>query len=113
MTELICIACPKGCRLSVDSELNVAGHSCERGVAYGRGEARNPVRIVTSTVRIEGGMHPRCPVKTNGSIPKGRVIDAMRALDGVCLKAPVRAGQPAVADVCGTGVDFVVTRDMD
>jgi len=110
--EIVCIACPRGCRLMVDDGLNVTGHSCERGVAYGKDEVQNPVRTVTSTVRIEGAIHRRCPVKTSGSIPKHLIFDAMRSLDGICLHAPVRAGQAVVADVCGTGVDFVTTRDM-
>ncbi|MDR1559023.1 MAG: DUF1667 domain-containing protein [Clostridiales bacterium] len=112
MTELICIVCPKGCRLTVDDALRVTGHSCPRGEAYGKEEARHPVRVVTSTVRIEGGGHRRCPVKTNGKIPKGLIFEAMKTLDAVCLKAPVEIGQVAVNNVCGTGVDFITTNEI-
>ena len=112
MTEMICIACPRGCHLTVDSALRVSGFSCERGIAYGQEEARNPMRVVTSTVRIENGLHRRCPVKTAGRLPKALMAEAVRALDGVCLRSPVRAGQVVVADVCHSGVDFVATRDM-
>ena len=112
MTELICIVCPKGCRLAVDERLSVTGHSCMRGEAYGREEINNPVRVVTSTVQVDGGLHRRCPVKTAGSIPKRLVFEAVQALEGVCLRAPIWAGQVVVANVCGAGVDFVATRDM-
>jgi len=112
MTELICIACPKGCRLTVDGALNVTGHDCARGEAYGRDEVRNPLRVVTSTVKVEGGALRRCPVKTTGGIPKGLVIDSVRALDRICIPAPVRAGQIVFANVCGAGVDFIATRDI-
>ena len=118
MTTMICIACPKGCTLAVDdvsgadAELAVTGHSCRRGIDYARNEVQNPKRTVTSTVKIVGGAHRRCPVKTSGSIPKGLVIDAVRLLDDVCLRSPVRAGQVVVEDACGTGVDFVATRSM-
>ena len=108
-TTLICIACPKGCRLTVDEALNVTGHGCERGRNYGREEVQNPVRIVTSTVRVTEGVRRRCPVKTAGSVPRRVVFDVMRVLDGVCLRAPVQAGQTVVADICGTGVDVVAT----
>jgi len=111
--DLVCIACPKGCRLIVDDGLNVTGHSCERGITYGRNEVQNPMRVVSSTVRIEGGIHSRCPVKTSGSIPKYLVFDAVKALRSVCLRAPVRAGQVVAANVCDAGVDFIATRDMD
>ena len=36
----------------------------------------------------------------------------LAALDGVELTAPVRRGQVVLADVCGTGVDVVATRDL-
>ncbi len=114
MTELICIVCPKGCRLRVDEARGFAvkGNSCPRGAEYGRAELTHPVRVVTSTVRIAGALHPRCPVKTSAPIPKKLVFDAVRALDGVRLAAPVSAGQVVVRNVCGSGADFVATRDF-
>ena len=71
MTELICIVCPKGCRLKVDEENGyvVSGNSCPRGAEYGINELLNPVRTVTSTVAIEGGIHRRLPVKTSRPVP--------------------------------------------
>ncbi len=115
MTELICIVCPRGCHLKVDEEngFAVTGNSCPRGAEYGRAELTNPTRVVTSTVRVAGALHPRCPVKTNMPIPKKLVFDAVKALDGVCLKAPVAAGQTVVKNVCGTNADFIATRDLE
>lgn len=111
MKELICIVCPKGCHLHVDEENGyaVTGNACPRGAAYGRTELVNPTRVLTSTVCVEGALHRRCPVKTNGAIPKGKMMDVMHALDGVCLQAPVSLGQIVLADVCGTGVDIVTS----
>lgn len=114
MKELICIVCPKGCRLKVDEERDyaVTGNSCPRGAEYGRAELTHPTRVLTSTVRCVGGAHPRCPVKANGPIPKGDIFPAMALLDGVTLTAPVRTGQVVVKNVLGTGVDFVAARDL-
>lgn len=113
MKELICIVCPKGCRLKVSGDGGqVAGNSCPRGEAYGRAEAVHPTRVLTTTVRVTGAAHPRCPVKTAAPIPKGLLTAAMAALDGVELASPVRTGQLVLADVCGTGVDVVATRDL-
>lgn len=111
MKELICIVCPKGCHLRVDEENGyaVTGNACPRGAQYGRTELVNPTRVLTSTVCVEGALHRRCPVKTNGAIPKGKMMDVMRALDGVCLQAPVALGQVVIANVCGTGADIVAT----
>jgi len=114
MTELICIVCPRGCHLKVDEEngYRVTGNSCARGEAYGKTELTNPTRVITSTVKIEGAEYPRCPVKTDAPIPKRLIFDAMKTLNPVELKAPARIGDIVVKDVCGTGANFVVTRNL-
>ena len=114
MTNLICIVCPKGCHLSVDEEngYQVTGHGCQRGVDYGKKELTNPTRVITSTVKIRGGIHNRLPVKTNSDIPKGMIMEAMKLLDAVEVTAPVHVGDVVVPDICGTGVSWVASRDM-
>ena len=115
MKELICIVCPKGCRLHVDETdgYKVSGNSCPRGEEYGKIELTNPTRTITSTVAVRGAVHPRCPVKTTKPIPKGMIVQAMETLNGLELTAPVALGQVAVANVCGTGADFVTTRGLE
>lgn len=114
MKELICIVCPKGCHLKVDEENDcaVTGNGCPRGAEYGKIELTAPTRVVTSTVRCTGGAHPRCPVKTDRAVPKGMVFQIMEALEGVTLAAPVRVGQTALEDVCGTGANIIATRSL-
>ena len=114
MAKVICIVCPKGCHLNVDenNDYAVTGFGCERGIAYGKKELVNPTRVITSTVKIKDAIHPRCPVKTNGDIPKGLINQAMALLDGVELQSPVNTGDVVVKDICGTGVDWVSTRTI-
>lgn len=114
MKELICIVCPKGCHLKVDenNDYAVTGNGCPRGAEYGKAELTNPTRVVTSTVRIAGASLPRCPVKTDGVIPKGMIFDIMKELDNVELTAPVTVGQVVIENVCGTGVNVVAARTM-
>ena len=115
MTELICIVCPRGCRLKVDEDNNfkVTGNECERGAVYGRDELKHPVRMITSTVRIAGSpINRRCPVKTLRPIPKHLIFCAMRMLDDIELVAPVESGIVVVDDICGTGIPFVTTRGI-
>ena len=58
--ELTCIGCPMGCPLTVTMEdcavASVTGNTCPRGDAYARKEVTAPTRIVTSTVRVSGGL---------------------------------------------------------
>ena len=114
MKNLICIVCPKGCHLQVDEDNGyaVTGNSCPRGAEYGKTELLHPTRVLTSTVRVEGGLHRRLPVKTTAPIPKELLFQAMEALNGVTLTAPVTVGQVVIHDLLGTGVDVVATRDM-
>lgn len=114
MKELVCIVCPKGCHLKVDEEndYQVTGFSCQRGEEYGRQELLHPTRVLTSTVRVTGGLHARLPVKTNGVIPKEKMMEAMHLLDTVCVQAPVKAGQVILPDILGTGVSFIATRSL-
>lgn len=114
MKELVCIVCPKGCRLHVDEEHDyaVTGNACPRGAVYGHGEIKNPVRVLTSTVKLTGGLYRRCPVKTDGSVPKGKLMEIMKQLNAVELTAPVHIGQVVLSDAASTGVNVVVTKEL-
>ena len=114
MKKLICIVCPKGCHLSVDEQngMSVAGNDCLKGEIYAKQELTNPTRTVTGTVKIHGALHPRCPVKTDGVIPKNLVYQASAMLDDVQLESPVKMGDTVLENILGTGVNFVATRDM-
>ncbi|GCF94761.1 molybdopterin oxidoreductase [Enterococcus florum] len=114
MKQFICIMCPKGCHLTVDedNEYQVSGYSCSKGVKYGKAEATNPIRVVTSTVVVKDGESRRCSVKTADGIPKHAVKDAMKIIDTVCLQAPVAIGDVAVENLLDTGIDVVVTSSV-
>lgn len=114
--ELICIGCPLGCMVTVETEAgevkNITGHTCKRGEEYARKEVTNPTRIVTSTVMVEGGHLGMVSVKTKTDIPKGKIFDCVKALKGVCVEAPVHTGDIIVSDVAGTGVDMIATKEI-
>ena len=114
--ELTCIGCPMGCPLVVEMEngavSKVTGNTCPRGDAYGRKEVTNPTRIVTSTVRVEGGTLPVVSCKTRTDIPKGKIFDVVRALKTVTVPAPVAIGQVLVDNVADTGVEIIATKNV-
>ncbi|MFH5836321.1 DUF1667 domain-containing protein [Proteiniclasticum sp. C24MP] len=116
MKEMICIVCPKGCRLQVDEkpdgEIIVMGNGCNRGIPYAKKELTNPTRVITSTVKITGGIHKRLPVKTSTDIPKGLNFDVMRELEKIEVVAPIKVGTVLIKNVLGTGADIVATRNM-
>lgn len=116
MIEMICIVCPKGCRLSVDQrpdgEILVMGNGCNRGIPYAKKELTNPTRVVTSTVKINGGIHKRLPVKTSTDIPKGLNFAVMKELESIELNAPIKVGTVIIKNILNTGADIVATRNM-
>lgn len=113
--NLTCIGCPLGCSLEVTIDNNevtaVTGNTCPRGDAYARKEVTNPTRIVTSTVRVEGGTSAMVSCKTKEDIPKSKIFEVTEALKTVTVKAPVHIGDILLADVAGTGVDIVATKE--
>ncbi len=115
MKELICITCPRGCHLKVDEEndYEVTGNACPRGKVYGYNEVTNPKRVVTSTVKTTSEEYPRCPVKTNGAIPKGKMFEAMKMLDNIVLKTPINEGDVVIENLFETGVSFVACKNID
>ena len=113
MANIVCIVCPKGCRLTVDEQtLEVTGNNCPRGAAYGKAELTSPTRVITSTVKVEKGDICRCPVRTKGAIPKGKMFDVMSALRKVTLVSPVKIGDVVIPNVCDTGIDVIATRNI-
>ena len=115
MKELICIVCPNGCHLKVDEHNGyaVTGNKCDRGIEYGKAELCNPVRVVTSTVKLQNAQSSRLPVKTDAAIPKALIFEAMKVIDSLTVKAPVKAGQVLVKDLLGTGVQLVSCKTVE
>lgn len=115
--NLTCIGCPLGCSLSVEMNngevVSVTGNTCPRGDAYARKEVTNPTRIVTSTVRVSGGVAVMVSCKTKEDIPKGKIFEVTKALTDVVVPAPVKIGEVVLANVADTGVDVIATKNVE
>lgn len=104
---LTCIICPRGCTLeaTIDGEaVTVKGHACPRGEQYAANECTNPVRTVTSTVRVSNRPDTMVSVKTVQPIPKGKMADVMARIRATAVEAPVQIGDSILEDVYGTSV---------
>ena len=116
-TELTCICCPMGCLVTVeldgDKIVSVSGHTCPRGEAYAKKEVTSPTRIVTSTIRVTGGVRERVSCKTASDMPKDRIADVMKAINAAVVTAPVRIGNVLIEDAAGTGVPIVATSNVN
>ncbi len=113
--NLVCVSCPLGCSIEVELEngevVSVTGNTCKRGDEYARSEVTHPVRSLTSTVKVEGGIHPVVPVKSNAPVPKEKMFDCMKVINGATVKAPVKIGDVVIENILGLGVNIVATNN--
>lgn len=114
--EMVCICCPLGCALTVteeNGELKVIGNTCNRGEEYGKKEATNPTRIVTTSVRVKNGVLPVVSVKTEQDIPKGKIMKCIEILREIEVDAPVHIGDVVAENVAGTGIKVIATKNIE
>lgn len=115
--DLTCIGCPMGCFIQVELQdgkvIKVSGNSCKRGEIYATKECTNPTRIVTSTVKVEGGKLDMVSVKTQSDIPKEKITECIELLKGVVVKAPIKIGDIIISNMADTGVNIIASKRVD
>jgi len=115
MKELYCITCPAGCKLAVyehEKEFEVEGNECDLGYGFAVTEMTNPTRSLTTTVRTTFPGVPVLPVRTDGEIPKGKIMEAMKILRSVVVSIGLDCGDTVLEDLAGTGVRVIATSDV-
>jgi len=114
--KLICIVCPVGCTCEVTTEPGaepiIRGQNCARGRDYALAEATNPLRMLTTTVRVRDGVLPLLPVVSSKPLPKDSVAVGVRLLSEIVVDAPVKAGQVVCEKLLGLDVDIRASRDV-
>ena len=111
--KITCILCPRGCAMTVTGELGnlqVSGNTCPKGLEYAINECTNPVRTVTSTVRVSNRKDTMASVKTASPVPKDKMMEVMAALRSITVSAPVKIGDVVLSDIFGTNV--IITKDI-
>lgn len=115
--EIICTVCPRGCHIQVQGEgdqiQSVEGYGCKRGLEYGSSEFAHPVRILTTTVKLEGVQNDLLPVRSNKPLPKEKIMECMQIIRATAVKAPVARYDVVISDICGCGVDIVATKTVE
>lgn len=113
---LTCVACPKGCEITVEYEgdeiLEIEGNACPQGRDYAKEEIVAPTRILPTTIRVKNGALPLCPVKTTKQIPLENMFEAMEIIGSKKIEAPIKMGEVLIENILDTGADIVATRDM-
>lgn len=118
--ELTCVVCPAGCKITVTLDdagkvTNVEGNTCPRGKNYAESEVTNPVRTLTSTVRIvlaDGSVH-MLPVRTDHPIPKPELFRAMDFVRRIKVTAPIHTGDIITENFIENGTNLIACRDFE
>ena len=114
--KLVCINCPRGCNLNVENingEIKVTGNFCPRGEKYAINELTNPLRTLTTTVAIKSNNYERLPVISSSPLPKDKVMEAIKALKNVEVKAPIKMGDVIVSNIIGLDVDIIASKSIE
>jgi len=112
-----CIVCPTGCEIQVkksDTEdITFEGYTCKRGLEYAEQEYYEPKRILTTTMRVDRGLLPLVPVRTNIPILKDKLNDALKEIAVKRVKAPIKAGEILIENILGLGANIIASRDLN
>lgn len=112
--KLTCIECPMGCDITVETNnnevLSVSGNTCPRGALYAKNEITCPKRVLTTTVRCQNGA--LVAVKTSAPIEKAKVFKAMKKVNEIHPKTPIKIGEVLCQDICD-GVSLIATDNCN
>ena len=103
-----CIMCPLGCELNIEKsrsgEIKVSGNTCIRGEQYAKAELTNPVRNISSLVRVGERV---VAVKSSSPIPKNAINAVLKEISKVNLTKMPSIGTVVIKNVLGLNVDIV------
>lgn len=115
MSALVCIVCPRGCRMEVEGEgeaVKVSGNFCKKGYQFALSETTNPMRTVCTTVKTVFPEIPVLPVKTSSEVPKDKIFNIMNEISKVSVDKKLSAGDNVIENILGLGVDIVATSSV-
>lgn len=116
LKKLICIECPKGCRLVCKIRgkrlIKLSNNKCRKGANYAKEEIESPKRIVTTTIKANGLELYVLPVKTDKPIPKSKIFQVIKAAKLTTVSKPVYVGDIIVKNIIGLNANLIATRNV-
>lgn len=112
--EIICIACPKGCRTEVvekEGEVIVVEKICKQGKAYVKQEYKDPRRVLTATIAVVNSPIRRLAVRTAEAIPKKDILPGMAALSQKQVAPPIKMGDVILENI-SAGIPVIASEDL-
>lgn len=110
--SVICPLCPNGCEVTLQGD-TVTGNRCERGAAFAMQEREEPMRMLTTTVRMTDGLKPLVAVRSTKPIRKCDLMRVTARLREARIAAPVVAGEVLYKDIDSNGTDLISEQQAD
>ena len=110
---ITCIVCPRGCAMTADIQENtitITGNACIRGEKHAIGECTNPVRSLTSIIRVRNREDTMVSVKSAAPVPKEKLFEIMDIIHKTRVNAPIKIGDILIPGVFGT--DIIATKEI-
>ncbi len=111
-----CIVCPTGCEIQAKKnpkgQISFEGYTCERGLEYAEQEFYEPKRILTTTMRVENGLLPLIPVRSDKPILKDKLKDVLKEIAKIKIKAPIQMGDVLIENILELGANVIASRNL-
>ncbi|HCO18292.1 MAG TPA: molybdopterin oxidoreductase [Tissierellales bacterium] len=108
-----CNICPVGCMLEVggsETDINVTGNRCGRGIEYARKLISDESKILTGRCILLNGPMGRLPVVSSKPVPKDISDAVLEQVRNLRVYAPVEKGQILIENIMGSGIDILAQR---
>lgn len=114
--EYTCIVCPLSCQITLKATngeiVDVTGNTCKRGENFARNEYINPIRTLTTVVKLEDSDYDCLPVISDGGIPKDKLSECLEELKNVTIVAPIKMGDIVVENLLNTDVNIISAKSV-
>jgi CxxC motif-containing protein len=111
--KMKCIVCPIGCDILVNFNektreiVSFSGNECKRGIKFIEDEIARPVRLLTTTIKINSVEYNKLPVRSDIPIPKEKMLEMVREVKKINISVPVKAGQVIADNFMGLGIKIL------
>lgn len=114
--NLTCTKCPMGCLLTLEVDgdnITVSGNNCNIGAKYGVNEYTNPVRTITTSVKVQTPNGDKMiSVKSSDEVPKAKVFECLEEIKKATInKDEVNVGDVLIQNILGLDIDIIATRN--
>lgn len=137
LKKFICIECPKSCEIEINyikksifrkinsgdaylgkkmdeiEILSIKGNECKKGKAFVTNELINPKRMITTTIFVESKQACKLPVRSEDPVPKELLLDILKEIKKVKVRAPVKSGEIIAKNVLKFGINIISCISLD